>query len=134
MERTWKPTTAGILTIIEGAGRIALGTGVIIVGKLVGALSGLDWSSRIEEWARMYGRGALGLHPMLTRILDMSSTALIAVGAVLLAFGIVALVGGINALKRKRWGLALAGSILSLPGVLGVLAIIFVSLGKKEFD
>jgi hypothetical protein len=52
----------------------------------------------------------------------------------LLAFGIVALVGGINALKRKRWGLALAGSILSLPGVMAILAIIFVSLGKKEFD
>jgi len=133
MEKTWKPTTAGILTIISGAMRIASGTGVIIVGRWVGALSGLDWSSRIEEWARMYGPEVLDLQAILTRILDMSSTALTAIGIVLLAFGIVALVGGINAIKRRRWGLALAGSILSLPGVLGVLAIIFVSLGKKEF-
>jgi hypothetical protein len=134
MERTWKPTTAGILTIIEGATRIAFGTGVIIAGRWVGALGGLDWSSWIEEWARVYGLGTADIQSILTRILGVSSTALIAVGAVLLAFGIVALVGGINALKRKRWGLALAGSILSLPGVMAILAIIFVSLGKKEFD
>ena len=134
MERTWKPTTAGILTIIEGSMRIALGIGVIIAGRWVGVLGGLDWSSWIEEWARVYGLGTADIQSILTRILGVSSTALIAVGAVLLAFGIVALVGGINALKRRRWGLALAGSILSLPGVMAILAIIFVSLGKKEFD
>jgi len=134
MERTWKPTTAGILTIIEGSMRIALGIGVIIAGRWVGVLGGLDWSSWIEEWARVYGPGTADIQSMLTRILGMSSTVLMAIGIVLLAFGIVALVGGINAIKRKRWGLALAGSILSLPGVMAILAIIFVSLGKKEFD
>jgi len=134
MERTWKPTTAGILTIIEGSMRIAFGIGVIVAGRWVGTLGGLDWSSRIEEWARVYGPETLDLQAILTRILGMSSTVLMAIGIVLLAFGIVALVGGINAIKRRRWGLALAGSILSLPGILGILAIIFVSLGKKEFD
>jgi len=133
MERTWKPTTAGILTIIEGSMRIAFGIGVIVAGRWVGALGGLDWSSWIEEWARVYGPGAIDLQSILARILGMSSTVLIAIGIVILVFGIIALVGGINAIKRRRWGLALAGSILSLPGILGVLAIIFVSMGKKEF-
>ena len=134
MEKTWKPTTAGILTIIEGSMRIAFGIGVIVAGRWVGALGGLDWSSWIEEWARVYGPGTADIQSMLTRILGVSSTALIAIGIVLLVFGIVALVGGISAIKRKRWGLALAGSILSLPGIMAILAIIFVSLGKKEFD
>jgi len=33
MERTWKPTTAGILTIIEGSMRIAFGIGAIVAGR-----------------------------------------------------------------------------------------------------
>jgi len=54
-------------------------------------------------------------------------------------FGIVAIVGGICALRRTAWGLALAGSICAVVGpsfipVLGVLAITFVSLGKGEFE
>ncbi len=133
MERTWKPTTAGILTIIEGSMRIAFGIGLIVAGRWVGALGGLDWSSWIEDWARVYGPGTADIQSMLTRILGMSPTVLMAIGIVLLVFGIVALVGGISAIKRKRWGLALAGSILSLPGIMAILAIIFVSLGKKEF-
>jgi len=63
-------------------------------------------------------------------------TVILAAGIIALVFGIIALVGGIYAIKRRRWGLALAGAILSIPiqGVMGVLAIIFVSLGKREFD
>jgi hypothetical protein len=50
------------------------------------------------------------------------------------ALGIVAIVGGISAIRRKRFGLSLAGAIFALPSViLGILAVIFVSLGKREF-
>jgi hypothetical protein len=61
-----------------------------------------------------------------------------AIGGGLIAFGAVALVGGICSLRRKLWGLALAGAICALfPLVIvpvGVLAIVFVSLAKKEFN
>jgi hypothetical protein len=68
----------------------------------------------------------------------ITATALI-IGIVILVFGIIALVGGIHSIKRKRWGLALAGAILSFPflplgGILGILAVIFISLGKGEFE
>ena len=135
MEKTWKPTTAGILTIIEGALSIAFGIGVTVVGMGVGILGGLNLSSWIEEWAGVYGPGMVDIQSMVTAILGVfSSTVLIAIGVVLLVCGIIALVGGIYAIKRRRWGLALAGAILSLPGIMGILAIIFVSLGKKEFE
>ena len=134
MEKTWKPTTAGILTIIDGAMSIAFGIGVIVASVGVGILGGLDWSSWIEEWAGAYGPGPADIQSMVTAILGGLSSVLIALGVVLLVCGIIALVGGINAIKRRRWGLALAGAILSLPSIMGILAIIFVSLGKKEFE
>jgi len=133
MEKTWKPTTAGILTIIEGAIRIALGCGMIVGSRWILTLGGMDLSSWIEERAGIYGLGAADIQAMLTQIIGISSIALLVIGIVLLTIGIIALVGGISAIKRRRWGLALAGSILALPGILAILAIIFVSMGKKEF-
>jgi hypothetical protein len=55
--------------------------------------------------------------------------------AVLIILGIVAIVGGIYNLKRRVWGLSLAGSICALCApVLGILAIIFTCMGKREFE
>jgi hypothetical protein len=72
---------------------------------------------------------------MIIGTFAVTADLIMVVSLVFLVFGVVALVGGIYALKRRRWGLALAGSILALftGGVLGLLSIIFVTLGKKEF-
>jgi len=62
-------------------------------------------------------------------------TWLIIVGVPLLVLGIIAIVGGVSALRRRSFGLSLAGAICVLPTVLlGILAIIFISLSKKEFE
>jgi hypothetical protein len=105
MERTWKGTTAGILTIIGGICGIAVGAVLATVGTAF--LSGIP-----------------GLELMA------------GIGAGIIGIGIVALIAGIFTLRRKSWGFALAGAILALFPIipLGVLAIIFVSLGKKEFS
>ena len=136
MEKTWKPTTAGILTIISGALEIFLGVIAIIASRWVSLLGGVDWSDLIQQWGGAWGPGMGDIPSRITEIIGVTATAVMIGGIVILVFGIIALVGGINAIKRKRWGLALAGSILSLPitTLLGTLAIIFVSLGKKEFD
>lgn len=105
MERTWKPTTAGILCIIAGAIELIGGLAVAVFGSIGGAFFGMAWIG--------------------------------AIGVPLIVLGIVAILGGIYALKRRIWGLALAGSICALFGpwaILGILAIIFVSLGKGEFE
>jgi len=56
-------------------------------------------------------------------------------GGGFIALGVIALIGGIMSLKRKVWGLGMAGAICALFPVvpLGILAIIFVSMGKEEF-
>jgi hypothetical protein len=48
--------------------------------------------------------------------------------------GITALAGGISSIRRRSLGLSLAGAICALPSVpSGILAVIFVALGKREF-
>ncbi len=104
-ERTWMPTTAGILSIIAGTIALVIGVLVATVGGVIGAFFGIIWPSVF--------------------------------GAPLIVAGIIAITGGICALQRKIWGLALIGSICALLGpwfILGVLATIFVSLGKGEFE
>ncbi len=136
MERTWKPTTAGVMTIITGAMGIAGGIFVMGVGSVVGTLGGMDWSGWMEKWGGVYGPGAGDMPSRMAEIFGISSTVIMIVGIVVLVFGIIALSGGISAIKRRWWGLSLAGSILSLVimPILGILAIIFVSLGKGEFE
>jgi hypothetical protein len=112
MQKTWKPTTAGILSIVAGAigliGGIVIATGGAFAGGLM---------------------AQLGV-PFMQQLIG-------GIAALLIVLGIVAIVGGVYALKRKVWGLSLAGTIcafLSPPlGFLGLLAIIFVVLGKDEF-
>ena len=111
MEKTWKPVTAGILSIIAGVLGAAGGIVVAVVGGTIGKL-----------WL-----GPMAV-PNITTILG-------AIAIPLIIIGIVAIVGGIYALKRRIWGLALAGSICSFICVwfLGIPAIIFTAMGKNEF-
>ena len=121
MEKTWKPTTAGILTIIAGC--LGIGAGVLLTLLAIplgvgGAIAGF------LEQAEILG----GLLGGLAGFLGV-------IGAGIIGVGIVAIIGGIYALRRRVWGFALAGAILatmtSTP--LGILAIIFVVMGKNEF-
>ena len=110
MEKTWKPTTAGILCIFGGALGVILGIVLAAAGKFAGVVL-----------------GGLGL-PFLGELV----VGTLVVGIVL---GIVAIVGGIYAVRKQIWGLALAGSICALFPlfIVGLPAIIFVVLGKDEF-
>ena len=112
MEKTWKPTTAGILAIVAGVLGAVGGIIVAVVGGTIGKL-----------W----------LGPMA---IPNIATILGAIAIPLIIIGIVAIVGGVYALKRRIWGLALAGSICSLICVwfLGIPAIIFTAMGKNEFE
>jgi hypothetical protein len=48
--------------------------------------------------------------------------------------GIMAVIGGISTIRRKWFSISLAGAIAALPSViLGIPAVNFVVLGKREF-
>jgi hypothetical protein len=106
--RTWKPTAAGVLSIIAGAFICWFQT-----GKPIRAHS-LTW-------------------PLVIGI------------ALTDALGMVAILGGISALRRRAWPLTLAGAIcaafpphfygkLIWTSVLGILAIVFVVRSRSEFS
>ena len=137
MERTWRPTTAGILLIISGAIGMARGGFMMVLGGIVGRLTGVsaEMSDLMSEWLGAFVQGTVDIPLLIMSIVSISAYVLTVIGIVSLAFGIVSLVAGIQAIRRKAWGLALAGSILAIPAsaVLGILSIIFVSIGKQEF-
>ena len=57
-------------------------------------------------------------------------------GLVLLIIGTIGIVGGIYAIKKRLWGLALAGAICGIITFFptGVIATIFVAQAQKEFS
>ena len=108
-------TAGGILSIIVGAFEMAFGA-VVTALTMSGVIPCVFHCGRFE------------IH------ITSSFTYL---GVPLLVLGIIAIVGGISALRRKCFGLSLAGAICALPsyilGILAILAVIFVALGKREF-
>ncbi|HXZ95259.1 MAG TPA: hypothetical protein VEG28_05040 [Dehalococcoidia bacterium] len=115
-------TAGGILSIIGGAFEVIGGVIMIVLPMGIRILLRL---------------ALLPLHPggWWERIIPVLPTWLIILGVPFLVLGIVAIVGGISALRRESFGLSLAGAICALPShILGILAIIFVSLSKKEFE
>ena len=108
MEKTWKPLTVGILSIVAGEVAVILGCGFLI-------------SLRVAQF--------------LTIVPKWLDTALSVPAIPLVVFGLLAVAGGIYALLRRAWGFALAGAIAAflVSPVLGLLAIIFVCMGKGEF-
>jgi hypothetical protein len=118
METTWMPKVAGILDIVAGAFGVFL---TCIMALWFTAFSFLARSNTAE----------FHNFPMSFMAIFMIPWAIF-----MLTAGILAIVGGIYALRRKIWGLALAGSIAAFFGSspLGVAAIIFTALSKSEFE
>ena len=58
------------------------------------------------------------------------------IGIFFFILGVLAIVGGVFALRKKVWGLALTGAIAGTITFFpcGIAAIIFTSLGRKEFS
>ena len=106
----WMPLTAGVLELIIGIPGLIVGLIAVAVGSIV----------------TFFIAGLGGL-----------------IGAPIVILSIVAIIGGVFAIRKRAWGVALAGAIcgfiVGLPLVapailLGIPAIIFVALGKKQFE
>ncbi len=108
MQHTWKPVVGGILAVIAGSLNVLM----MLAFMLFMAFPADQW----------------GFFPMLLNI-GMAAVLLI-------VFGVVAIAGGVCALRRRAWGFALAGSIVaifSVGGLLGVVATVLVALSRGEF-
>ena len=116
MKKTPMPIVAGSFTIASAG--LSL---IIFIGLLI--------SSIILAWI------AVDITGWLTGM-GIALNVLIVLTVLSLFFGILALVGGIYAVQRKRWGWALTGSICALVPtfVLGLAAVILTVLSRDEFE
>jgi len=115
-------SAGGILSILVGVFEV-------ISGALVATLTSLG-TAYWQQFSPLLPRlGAEFALPAIPAFLTIA-------GIVLAVLGIIAIVGGISAIRRKSFGLSLAGAICAfLPvNLLGILAVIFVSLAKGEFE
>ncbi len=118
-------SAGGILSVIVGV--LELIAGVLLVVTMAFGMSfwaacpwaGLDFSRGFAFWE-----------------FAPTMTVMIIAGIVLLVLGILALVGGISAIKRRSFGMSVLGAVCALlpVNVLGLFAVIFISLAKGEFD
>ena len=108
VNKTWKPTVGGIFNIVIGS--------LILSMLFVFAIAPVAIESIEEEF----------LH------VDLSMIFMIVPG---LAIATLAIVGGVFAIRRRKWGWALAGSIAAalVPFPLGIVAIVLLVLSKNEF-
>ncbi len=115
-------SAGGILSIIVGICQVVTGALLIAVTTFMMDI----WHLNVPYF------------PELGRMLPVqtAATTLLIVGIIVVALGILAIIGGISALKRSSFGMALTGAIcafvtVNLPGL---LALVFVSLGSGEFQ
>ena len=120
-------TAGGTLSIVAGVFEI-IGGGLTVAFTSIGIPFGMlrffvdpsgAWPWHEHSWA------VVPMWPMI-------------MGGLFVGLGIVAIEGGVSAIQRKRFGLSLAGAICALAsglfGILGILAVLFVALGKREFS
>ncbi len=116
MEKTSKPTTAGILDIISG---------VFSFFWTISLFIGFAITS--EAWTVPGGVGDIP---------EFVPGIIMGWAIISIIITAVNLVGGIYAIKRKQWGWALAGSILAIISFLplGIAATVLVAQSKNEFE
>jgi hypothetical protein len=115
MNGTSKATVAGVLDI-------ASGISALIGGAVLGGLGLIGSSVLASEAAEV---GFIKVLPLVV----FGPLALL-----VLAAGVVSIIGGVAALRRSSWGWAVAGSVASLFAFLpaGIAAVILTILAEDE--
>jgi hypothetical protein len=115
----------GILSIIAGS---------IGVLWLIGMVFSIVMMSVFFADSRMefYYRGDIPPDAVLTAMMAIYAV----IGGFFTLVGVLGIIGGVFSLRKKNWGLALAGAI---AGTLvffpcGIPAIIFTAISKPEFE
>jgi hypothetical protein len=118
-------SAGGILSIIVG-----------VFELIVGIMLAITMASGMVFWTALPWGGLDFRHGFAFGGFAPTTTIVIIIGIVLLVLGILALIGGISAIKRRSFGMSVLGAICALLpiNVLGLLAVVFVSLAKGEFN
>jgi hypothetical protein len=107
-------TAGAVLTIIAGAPGLIEGIRGVVVSA-VWSWGGIRWVGWVH--------------------LSHASAWLLAGGIISIILGGIAVLGGIDALRVRSWGWALAGAICGLLATFipGLLGLIFIVVSRKDF-
>ena len=108
-----KRVLGGIFILLSAIMGLAIGGILIAGGSMIG---GLDPTGFVED-------------------------ILIICGVIFMVFGLIALLGAINAIMGKSWGLAILGAIFALftigpyllGSIFGLIGLILIAMSKEEF-
>ena len=123
MLKTWKPTVAGIFNLISGV--FFLLGGIIIISTLSQLEIAMPWASYA-----MYSMGIEG-EPSGSFV----TTFIVILGTAAILAGVISILGGIYSIRRRLWGIALAGSIFTFLSliILGIPTLLLTAISKREF-
>ncbi len=117
MAQTSKATVAGVLDIIAGISGLVGGIPLLVLA--------------------LVGSGVLGTlpDPEVRRLAILPMALFLPLALLCFVSGVLAIAGGIAAFNRRRWGLAVAGSIAAVFGFfpVGIAAVVFTILAESEF-
>jgi hypothetical protein len=116
MRKTAMTTATGTLSILAGVANMLVAF-LLFIGMLV--IQGAIGFVAIPFWVPVN----------VPAVLFLLSIPFIAAGA-------LALIGGIYAVQRRKWGLALAGSVAAFfpCGIFGLVSVILLVLSRDEFE
>jgi len=97
------PVAGGVLILLSSLGYIVIG-GFAAAGSAIALIPSFGWSA----WG-------------------------VACGAILIILGLVSFFGGVYAIQRKNFTIALIGGIFVVPSILGLVGLILVAVSKDEF-
>ena len=123
MSSTWKSTAAGVINVV-------CGSLLLVSGLALFSLWGTSTATSFAGYV-MYSMGHSGRPDI-----SYTSTVVTIIAVACIIPGIISILGGIYSIKRRLWGMALAGSISTFVYLLlfGVPAIVLTALSKDEFE
>jgi len=131
LKKSSKPLAAGILLIIAGSLSIIMWLSLAAIDvSIIETLIMPEFESMVIEY------------DSINISAESIKELFVICGTVGFFLSIFTILGGVMSIRRKMWGLALAGCILGLftigpiliSSILSLIAIILVAISRKEFE
>jgi len=131
-----RPIPQSVAPVSRGTSKSLIGGVLLVVSGLIGIITGLIFaalsSTVIDMLGETYGED----------VLRMAEGVLVACGVIWFIIGLIALIGGVFAIRRKKWGIAVVGGVFGLltfgpwfiGSILGLIGLILVAISKDEFS
>ncbi|MDD1768380.1 MAG: zinc ribbon domain-containing protein [Methanomassiliicoccales archaeon] len=131
-----RPVAQSVTPVSRGSSKSLIGGILVVISGLIGIVTGLilavTASTILDALGDMYGAD----------ILQAVEGVLVACGVIWFIIGLIALIGGIFAIRRKRWGIAIVGGVFGLltigpyfiGSILGLIGLILIAISKDEFS